>query len=150
MSIDFSPDEKFNGSSFIINEEAMENFRVDLTKALVVSIKEQVIGNVIPSLGPKNFEGEAITYMKLKKIPISDNGFPGIPNVRDPILGVKQYSAMIYKEFINNVDGMIIYNEADNVIELSPYIEAFEFGDYYKPVLKTITRAIEQSFDSLG
>jgi hypothetical protein len=112
-------------------------------------LKDQVLSNVIPSLGPQNFRGEAITYMKQNEIPLTELGIPGVKGVSEDILGVKQYSQLMYKSFIANVDALIVYDEAENVIMLSPFIDALEFGDFYRPVLKTITRSIEAAFTEL-
>lgn len=151
MSIEFSPDKKFNDDQeFEINDEEMKLFKAELIKVVIEEIKNQVIRSVIPSIGPQNFEGEAITYMKQNGIPLTENGLPEIPGVRDTVLGIKQYSRLMLKEFVDNVDDMIIYNEEENDIVLSPFIIALEYGDFYRPILKTITRSIEQVFTELS
>jgi hypothetical protein len=150
MPVDFTPDEKENrDAKFELGEDAMAEISVSLTKVLVEAIKDQVLNQVIPSLGPSNFRGEAITYMKQNEIPITETGIPGVKGVSEDILGVKQYSQLMFKSFISNVDALIVYDEQENVILISPFIEALEFGDFYRPVLKTITRSIEAAFEEV-
>ena len=147
MPVEFKPKEKANNESDItIDKDELDNLQVDLTKALMDCLKDQVIYMVIPSLSPGNFRGEALTYMKDNGIPITEKGIPAVKSVNEEILGVKQYSELMYKTFAENINDMIIYDENEKVILISPIIDAFEFGDYYRPVLKTITRAIESCF----
>lgn len=150
MPIEFFPDDKFNNAQTLeFDEEALEKYRKSLVMNLMIELKKEVINNVIPSLGPLNFRGEAITYMKQKQIPITEAGIPGIKGVSEDILGIKQYSQLMLKSFVDNVDSMIIYDEESNCILISPFIEAFEFGDLYRPILRTITRSIETAFSEL-
>ena len=128
----------------------MEDFTIDLTKLLINAIKEEILGDVIPSLGPQNFRGEAITYMKDNNIPLTELGIPGVKDVSADVLGIKQYSILMLQGFIDNVDALIVYDEVENEILVSPIIMALEYGDFYRPVLKTITRAIEQAFSELS
>ena len=151
MPIEFSPDKKFNDDQeFELDEEAVEQFKAELTKVLVNAIKDEVLSSVLPGLGPQNFRGEAITYMRENKIPLTETGIPGVKGVSEDILGIKQYSILMLKEFKDNVNDMIVYNEEENEIVLSPFIMALEYGDFYRPVLKTITRSIEQAFSELS
>ena len=133
-----------------IDKESQASFEVDIVKAIMEELKDQVINMVIPSLGPQNFEGEAIQYMKAKLIPLTENGLAAIPGVQEAVLGVKQYSRLMLKEFIDNVDKMITYDEKENVIVISPFIDSLEYGDFYRPTLKTITKAIEAVFPEAG
>lgn len=150
MPVDFKPDERENNNTkFELGEEALAGLQVSLTKVLVEALKDQILSNVIPSLGPQNFRGEAITYMKQNGIPLTELGIPGVKGVSEDVLGVKQYSQLMYKSFITNVDSLITYDESENVIMISPFIDALEFGDFYRPVLKTITRSIEAAFAEL-
>ncbi|MCI4435821.1 MAG: hypothetical protein JHC33_03300 [Ignisphaera sp.] len=148
MPIDFIFDDKDSEST--IDKEAQDSFEKDIIKAIMEELKDQVINMVIPSLGPKNFEGEAIQYMKAKLIPLTENGLAAIPGVQDAQLGVKQYSQLILKEFIDNVDKMIVYDEQENTILISPFIDSLEYGDFYRPTLKTITKAIEAVLPDAG
>lgn len=150
MPIEFLPDDNFNSNqNFEFNENALEQYRSGLVMALMVELKKEVINSVIPSLGPQNFRGEAITYMKQKQIPMTENGIKGIKDVSEDILGIKQYSQLMLKSFVDNVDNMIIYDEKTNSLLLSPFIEACEYGDFYRPLLKTISRSIETAFAEL-
>ena len=150
MPIEFFPDDKFNNAQTLeFDEEALEKYRKSLVMNLMIELKKEVINNVIPSLGPLNFRGEAINYMKQEQIPITEAGIPGIKGVSEDILGIKQYSQLMLKSFVDNVDSMIIYDEESNCILISPFIEAFEFGDLYRPILRTITRSIETAFSEL-
>ena len=133
-----------------VDKESQASFEVDIIKAIMEELKDQVINMVIPSLGPQNFEGEAIQYMKAKLIPLTENGLAEIPGVQEAVLGVKQYSRLMLKEFIDNVDKMITYDEKENVIVISPFIDSLEYGDFYRPTLKTITKAIEAVFPEAG
>jgi hypothetical protein len=45
---------------------------------------------------------------------------------------------------------MIVYYEATNCILISPFIDSLEYGDFYRPTLKTITRAIEAILPDAG
>lgn len=151
MPIEFLPDKDFNDKQeFEINEETMKSFETELTKMLMNSIKEEILQDVIPSLGPQNFRGEAITYMKQNNIPLTELGIPGVKGVNEPVFGIKQYSILMLKGFIDNVDALVIYDEKENEMLISPFIMALEYGDFYRPVLKTITRAIEQAFAELS
>lgn len=147
MPIDFNLGDD---SKSIIDKEAQDSFEKDIVKAIMEELKDQVINMVIPSLGPKNFEGEAIQYMKAKLIPLTENGIPEIKGVQDAVLGVKQYSRLMLKEFIDNVKDMIVYDEKENCILISPFIDSLEYGDFYRPTLKTITKAIEAVFPEAG
>lgn len=133
MPIDFTFDNDNEEDNFTINEEVLESLKISLTHVLLNSIKDQVLNIVIPSLSPKNFEGEALTYIQLKKLPATKEN-------------IILYSDIIYTAFIDNVNSFIQYDEASQSILLSPYINAFEYGDLYRPVLKTITKAIENTF----
>lgn len=146
MPIEFTrePDDK---NSFTIDEDVLVEFREELSKALVLGIKEQILNAVIPSLSPVNFEGEAIQYMREHNIPITEFGTPKTKD-KPEVLGVNQYSKLIFKEFVNNIDDLIVYDDKNKVIMLSPFITALEYGDLYRPVLKTITRAIDSIFAS--
>ncbi len=147
MPVEFNPKEKQNKNCDIeIDKEGFDNLKKDLTKALMASLKDQVIYMVIPSLSPGNFRGEAINYMKENKIPITEKGIPAVKGVSEEVLGIKQYSELMYKAFKDNVDNLIMYDEENDIILISPFIDALEFGDYYRPLLKTITRAIENCF----
>ena len=138
MPIEFLPDSSFNDKQeFEVDDEAMKEFTTGLTKILIQSIKEEVLSDVIPSLGPQNFRGEAVTYMKQNNIPLSD-------------IGIRQYSVSMLQGFTDNIDALIVYDEKENEILVSPFIMAYEYGDFYRPVLKTITRAIEQAFAELS
>ena len=128
-----------------INEDNMSELKSACLRVITMSIKDQVIHTVIPSLGPKNFEGEALNYMKDNKIPITEEGFPEIPNVREAIPGIKQISMEILLAFIKNIDDLVVFDENTKTIQLSPIINSFEYGDYFRPALKTITRAIENA-----
>jgi hypothetical protein len=130
---DFKLEDDDQDSKLEINEKVLDEFNVELTKATAEQIKDQVRYNVIPSLGPKNFIGEALEYLKENAIPITDES-------------VTKYSISIFTEFVNNIDELIQYDEASNRIIISPFITALEYGDLYRPVLKTITRAIDQAY----
>jgi hypothetical protein len=138
------------GGEAELDKEALALYEQAMVKAIMEALKDQVINMVIPSLGPKNFEGEAIQYMKGKLIPLTENGLAAIPGVQDAQLGVKQYSQLILKEFIDNVKDMIVYDEATNCILISPFIDSLEYGDFYRPTLKTITKAIESVLPDAG
>jgi hypothetical protein len=139
-----------NGEEVEVDKEALALYEQALVKAIMEALKDQVINMVIPSLGPKNFEGEAIQYMKGKLIPLTENGLAAIPGVQDAVLGVKQYSQLLLQEFIDNVKDMIVYDEATNRILISPFIDSLEYGDFYRPTLKTITKAIESVLPDAG
>jgi len=150
MPVEFIPKEKANKEYKIeINKEEFDSFKKDLTKSLMASLKDQVIYMVIPSLSPGNFRGEAINYMKDNEIPLTEKGIPAVKGVSEEVLGIKQYSEIMYKTFVDNVDKMIVYDEENDIILISPFIDALEFGDFYRPILKTITRSIEAAFEEL-
>ena len=44
---------------------------------------------------------------------------------------------------------MISYDEQEDKLIVSPFIIALEFGDFYRPLLKTITRAVDATFAEL-
>jgi hypothetical protein len=141
MTIEFNI-ESDNKASFTISNKVLAEFKEELSKVLILSIKEQILNAVIPSLSPANFEGEAIQYMREHNIPITELGTPKTKD-KPEVLGVSQYSKLIFKEFINNIDDLVVYDNKNKMIMLSPFITALEYGDLYRPVLKTITRAIE-------
>ena len=130
---DFNIEDDDQESELVLNEKALDEFKVELTRATAEQIKDQVKYNVIPSLGPKNFIGEALEYMKENTIQVTDES-------------VTNYSTLIFTQFVNNIDDLIQYDEASNRIIISPFITALEYGDLYRPVLKTITRAIDQAY----
>ena len=137
MPIDFFPDDDFNNSQiFEFDEDAIEKYRKGLVITLMVELKKEVMNNVIPSLGPLNFRGEAITYMQQRQIPLNE-------------ADIKRFSEKMLTVFVQNVDNMIIYDEKTNSLLLSPFIEACEHGDFYRPILRTITRSIETAFAEL-
>ena len=119
-------------SNFIFDEDVIDNFKKEILNRISEELKRNVLEVVIPSLGPKNFEGEAITYLQQTGLPITKES-------------IKQYSNIMLKSFIDNIDDMIIYDEEKNMLIISPFIEAFEYGDFYRPVLKTITHALEEA-----
>lgn len=119
-----------------LNEKAVESFKADLLKTLMLELKDQVTQAVIPSLGPKNFEGEAIEYLRLSALPLTD-------------LEIEKHSKAIFLEFTKNVDDLIVYDKDTNTLIVSPFIEACEFGDYYRPLLKLITKSIESAFSEI-
>jgi hypothetical protein len=148
MPVNFEKDS--SDEPFEVDDEVMLSLSIGLTNVLVGSIKEQVLNQVIPSLGPQNFRGEAINFMKDNNIiPITEKGIPAVPNVSKEILGIKQYSELMYIAFKKDVNDLIIYDEKTNSILISPIIDAFEYGDFYRPLLKTITRSIEDAFREL-
>lgn len=149
MSLEFNIKDKEDKNKLELDKDAQQLFEKDLIKSIIFEIKDQVINMVIPSLGPKNFEGEAIQYMKSNLIPLTENGLPEIKGIQEAQLGIKQYSQLMLKEFITNVNDMIVYDEKTNTIIISPFIDALEYGDFYRPTLKTLTKAIEAVFPDI-
>ena len=137
MPIDFFTDDKFNANQKLeFEESSLEKYKAGLVLILMSELKKEVIQNVIPSLGPLNFRGEAITYMQQRQIPLNE-------------VDIKKFSEKMLAVFVKNVDDMIIYDEKTNSLLLSPFIEACEYGDFYRPILRTITRSIETAFAEL-
>ena len=136
MGIEWEQDKRDDSGDIKLDEEAIKQYEKDLLKVLQLGIKEQVISAVIPSLGPQNFEGEAIEFMRTNGIPLVESE-------------IKRYSRVILKEFVDNVDDMISYDEQEDKLIVSPFIIALEFGDFYRPLLKTITRAVDATFAEL-
>jgi hypothetical protein len=143
MGIKFTQNTTGQTPELVVDEEAMAKFKKDLRRAYALAIKDKVIKDAIPSLGPKNFEGEAIDFLTKNKFPITEKGLPEIKGIRPAIPGLKQVQINILNEFIKHVDNMIFYDETDDMIYISPFITALEFGDFYRPILKTLTRAME-------
>ena len=117
----------------IFNEDAMKEFKKHLLKSFAYTLKTRVLSDVLPSLGPKNFEGEAINYLRKKNIPLTEKV-------------IKEFSTTILQEFRKNIDDMVVYDEETNMLTISPFIAAFEYGDMYRPILKTLSRAIEEAY----
>ena len=116
------------------NKDVLDNFKEDLLGILMTELKDSVVHNVLPSLGPKNFEGEAIEYLRQQNLPITDKN-------------IKDCANAILADLMKNIDDLIVYDEDSQTLEISPFIDAMEFGDFYRPVLKIITRAAEQAFE---
>lgn len=149
MPIEFEENKK-ESSDIVFDSDALEQFKKELSKALVISIRDQVIGDVIPSLGPKNFLPEALEYMKQNEIPLSENGLPALKGVRDKAIpGINQIAQDIFKSFVANVDDLVVYDEDTNLIVISPFIMALEYGDLYRPLLQTITRSVENAYRNM-
>jgi hypothetical protein len=143
MGIKFKQDLFGSNSEIKINKEAMNSFQKDLQKQYALSIKQHVLQDAIPSLGPKNFEGEAIEFLRQNMLPITEKGLPEIKGIRPAIPGVKELSLTMLTTFVKNIDDMIVYDEEANLIVISPFIMSLEYGDFYRPILKTLTRSIE-------
>jgi hypothetical protein len=85
-------------------------------------------------LEPANFFGEAEEYMYQNNIQFSEK-------IRN------QYAQAIYDDFIASLDKLLIFNDQEQAIYISPYILALEYGDFYRPGLQYISKCIIKYFE---
>jgi len=112
-----------------IDDEALSQLKLTIAKAFADAIKNRVLSDAIPSMGPKNFEGEAIMYLRETKQPMNPKA-------------VAAQSAILFQSFIKDADSMVSFDEESGQVCISPFINALEYGDYFRPILKTLTRAM--------
>ena len=113
-----------------INNEVLDSIRNEFLTLTVSAVKARIHDDLLTFLTPNNFIGEAQEYMVDHSIENSDDM-------------VTLYSKQIFEEFKQNFEALIVYDEQNHKIEINQSIMDFEFGSYYKPVLKLITKSIE-------
>ena len=63
---------------------------------------------------------------------------------------VSQKSTELLNGFIKNVDDLVRYNEDTGEIEMDEIIWLCEYGDRLRPLLKTVTRSLEDVTENRG
>lgn len=124
------------GLSFILEyyEPSIEDknkLNRQVAKSAFIKIHKKVMADIPSLLTYANFLGEAETYMV-------SNGIPYSPKIRD------EYAKAIRSDFMKLLEVSVIYNEDTGTIEMSPYIYALEFGDYYRPAMGFISNCIKE------
>ncbi len=95
---------------------------------------EKIKKEIPETLEYSNFFGEAEEYIYKNNIPFT-------------MLARKQYAQAIYQDFLKNIDKMVIYNEEDGYMYVSPYITSLELGDFYRPGIQFVSKAIKEFFE---
>ena len=138
------PAKKEEGSQFSIsfeyiapNEKLMANIIKQISKDVFKIISEKIKNEIPDLLTYANFLGEAETYM-------SSNGIPYSPKTR------QQYAIAIRNDFMLLLDKMIIYNEEDGTISISPYIYDLENGSFYRPGIGFVSNCIKKWISEIG
>lgn len=124
----FSTDE--NDITFTINKEALEKFRIAAAKAFGATLVKRVQGDVIPSLGPKNFEGEAMERLTALNLPLTK-------------LAIQEQCDLLFSEFTKNSENTVVYNEGTNLLEVNKHVVEGEYGSLFWPASKTLSRTAE-------
>ncbi len=125
---------KPESGEFYVNIEyavAPEESLGKLTKPFFLLLKEKVKSEVPELLTYANFLGEAEIYMAAHGVPYS------------PLTRTK-YAMAIREELLNQLDDLLLFNEEDGSISMSPYIMALENGDFYRPALGFISKYIKE------
>lgn len=110
--------------------DAITEMEKDLALVLVASVKDRLIHELLVALSSKNFYGEAAEYLKDNNMEITDSA-------------LETYGQIILAEFKKNAEHLIFYNEDTHSIDIHQSVMDFEFGSYYKPLLKLITKSLE-------
>lgn len=97
---------------------------------LVETVKQRLFDELLPALTIRNFYGEAAEYLYDMGHEITEDA-------------LEQYATFILEEFKEKADSLIYYNEETGNIDIHPAIMDFEFGSYYKPLAKLITKSLE-------
>lgn len=105
-----------------------------VTKPFFIYLQQKVKSEIPQLLTYANFLGEAEIYMASKGVPYS-------PLTRS------KYAMAIREEFLAQLDDVLIFNESDGSISISPYILALENGDFYRPALGFISTCIKEWLD---
>lgn len=101
------------------------------TKPFFLFLKEKVKDEIPELLTYANFLGEAEIYMAAHGIPYS-------PLTRT------RYAMAIREELLAQLDKLLVFNEDDGSISMSPYIMSLENGDFYRPALGFISKCIKE------
>ena len=119
------------------NEESVEEFEKQLALQYIRSLKDIILDEVMPSAGPKNFEGEAINYLRQNNLPLTE-------------VSIKEVSENIFKVFLKSTDEMVEYDEKTKTIFISSRIlQDLEYGNFYWPALLTFSHALDRAFPKL-
>lgn len=121
-------------TTFSLDQEVADSFKGDILVIVASQIKKELTSTVIESLTPQNFLGEASEYLKDHSLDASDEN-------------LEIYSIRICQEFKANVDSLV--QVTPDAIQVHPAVMELEFGSYYKPLLKLITKSIELSLKDL-
>ena len=117
-------------------QEEIDKVSKDFTKAFFPILKQKVKIQVPQLLEPANFYGEAEEYMFRNKIRFSKTRRA-------------EFAKAIYDDFIKTLDDILILDEQDATICISPYVLALEFGDFYRPGVNLISKILEEYFNEI-
>lgn len=126
-----SPVEPGEFSLYIEYDSFDEDLLGKVTKPFFLSLKEKIKLEIPQLLTYANFLGEAEIYMASKGIPYS------------PLTRTK-YAKAIREELLAQLDDLLIFNDSDGSISMSPYIMSLENGDFYRPALGFISKCIKE------
>ena len=124
--------ESDGNEGFKFNQIVEDNLREDFLAIVMLSVKKRLVDDVIGTLTPQNFMGEAAEYLQDHSEEIND-------------IAMLECATRILSEFKENLDDLLIYDETTHKILISQSVADFEYGTYYKPLLKLITKSLELS-----
>lgn len=137
MPMKFNKDAIPTTREIVPNPKQIPEFKKLFGIQTAEAIKEHIKRDIIPSLGIKNFEDSAIAELKKNLIPITQQS-------------VSQQATTFLNDFVKNLDTLARYNEDTGEIEMHELVWRCEYGDSICPVLKTVTRSLEDVTENRG
>lgn len=127
---------KLDGKSegLVINKEVELNLRDDLAIIMASAIKDRIVNQILATLSPKNFMGEALDYL-------NDHSLEQTEVMK------LQYATLMLEDFKKNINSLI-YVDANHKIIINQSIADFEYGTYFKPAIKILTKSLEISSET--
>ncbi|MCI4435892.1 MAG: hypothetical protein JHC33_03670 [Ignisphaera sp.] len=136
MPIKFNKDAIPVNRNIVQDKDQISEFKSAFGRASADSINEHIRRDIIPSLGPKNFQSRAIKQLEEQGIPLTN-------------LAVSQMVATLMKNFVKS-DSWARYNSETGDIEMDQIAWDCEYGTTEAPVLKTVTRSIADVTENRG
>ena len=122
---------KEGSEKLTVDKTVENNLKLELIFIMKAEIKQRFVEQLLPGISPKNFIGEAMDYLY-------DHSLEQTEEAK------LQYATLICEEIKNNISSMIYVNDGLQIC-LHHSLFDFEYGSYFKPALKLITKSLQIS-----